>query len=339
MRFQPYASRPTLRGKKPDSDYYSGPKRRKRRAQEVEVTDSFEDKVIHRVKHMWHLACERRREATAIVAGLALVVAATVWFFVKEAEQERQSWARLARAAESSRRAAQDAGPQGDAKESAADVARQHERIMRDCGSTSATPYVHLQLGNSRYGQGDFKRALADYQNVARQHPGHFAAGLGLLNQAYALEELHQFDEAAAVLARLQTRLASSRKHDGRGHFLEAQVLCDRGRCLEAAGKPDAAQKQYAEALKTASDPDLVATVKYRLDQIAAGASLGLKPPAPAKPRAAKPTNATLSPSKAEGAQANADAAAGPKAGSAEPKAKAQVEPKGGDAASPKAQP
>lgn len=341
MRFQPYTLQPKLHAKKHDRDYYSGPKRRRRREQTVEVADSFEDKAMQWARRMWGLARDHSREATAIAAGVALLIAAIVWYFVKEAEQERQSWARLTRAAETAKRAAQAGRPQSKAKSGVAvDAARQCEQIMRDCGSTSATPYVQLQLGNTRYREGDLQRARAAYGELARKYPKHFAGKLGLLGKAYALEELHKFADAADALGQLQRGLVALREDKDRPHFLEAQVLYDRGRCLEAAGKPEAAKKLYVELLKRAPDAGLVATVQYRLDQIATGVPLGVKPPAPAKSKTpAKRESAPPAPKGTERPDAEVKAPIAEAPGRAKQKAKAHGAAKVDNGTTPNAKP
>jgi len=280
MRLQRFTSEPKLHAKGQDRDYDSGPRRRRRREPVVEIDETFEHKALRKARELWNLAREHSREATAIVAGVALVVAAIVWCFMKEAEQESQAWAQLSKAVESAKREAQPAKSDSKAKaKKTEELVRPFERIIRDCGTTSATPYVQLQLGNTYYQKGDFKNARVAFAKLAREYPDTFAGKLGLLGEAYALEELHKFEEAAQRLRRLR---------EDRPDFLKAQVEMDLARCLEAAGRTDEAKQHYSELLKMAPDESLREVARYRLDKIAMGASGPPAQPAPKQAPAPK---------------------------------------------------
>lgn len=273
MRLRRFTSEPKLHAKGQDRDYDSGPRRHRRREPVVEVDETFEHKAIRKARELWSLAREHNREATAIVAGVALVVAAIVWYVMKEGEQESQSWAQLSKAVEAVNRDAQPAkGDSKAKKKKAEDLVRPFERIIRDCGTTSATPYVQLQLANTYYGKGDFKNARVAYAKLAREYPDDFAGKLGFLGKAYALEELHKFEKAAQALRQLR---------EDSPDFLKAQVEMDLARCLEAAGRSDEAKRHYGELLKMEPDESLREVARYRLDKIAMGMS---GPPAQTAP-------------------------------------------------------
>ena len=102
---------------------------------------------------------------------------------------------------------------------------------------------------------------------------------MGLLGEAYALEELHKFAAAAQTLRRLR---------EDPPDFLKAQVEMDLARCLEAAGRTDEAKQHYSELLKMATDESLREVARYRLDKIAMGASGPPAQPAPKQAPAPK---------------------------------------------------
>ena len=286
MRFQRFTSEPKLYAKGQDRDYDSGPRRRSRRQPVVEVGETFEHKAIRKARELWEIGRKHSREATAIVAGVALVIAAVVWCFMKEGEQESQSWALLSKAVEAAKRDAQPAKADSKAKpKEAEELVRPFERIIRDCGTTSATPYVQLQLANTYYEKTDFKNARVTYAKLAREYPDDFAGKLGLLGEAYALEELHKFEEAAQTLRQL--RAASP-------DFLKAQVEMDLARCLEAAGRSDEAKGHYGELLKMAPDESLREVARYRLDKIAMGMSGPVAQAAPKKAQTPKEASAPV---------------------------------------------
>ena len=306
MRFRRFTSKPELHAQGQDRDYDSGPRRRRRKEPVVDIGETFEHKALRKARELWNLAREHSREATAIVAGVALVIAAIVWCFMKEAEQESQSWAQLSKAVEAAKRDAQQARSDSKAEgKKIADVVRPFERIIRDCGTTSATPYVQLQLANTYYEKGDFKNARVAYAKLAREYPDDFAGKLGFLGKAYALEELHKFGEAAQALRQLR---------EDSPDFLKAQVEVDLARCLEAAGQSDEAKRHYSELLKMESDESLREVARYRLDKIAMGMS---GPPAQTAPKMAQMPKEAPAPAKEDTGEQKEDS---------QPKATTQAE-------------
>ncbi len=286
---------PALYKRRKRDGYDSGPKRKRKRKQLApEPIETFDDKLAHRAKAAWAWCQEHNREAMAIAGGLALVAAAIVWYFVKEAERESQSWLQLSTVTQEIDQAERLKADTRDRKKDAEEAARKFKRILRDYGDTAATPFVELEWGNTLYEKADYQGAHDAYARLVAKYGRTPAGQLGLWGQALAAEQLGKYEEAVAALQRLRK---------GCPQYLTMQVEFDLARCLEAAGRDAEAKPHYDAVLKLTSDDEIRAVAKSRIERIDQGRT---DTAAPAKPptRAAAPAKAKSADTATTGAAA-----------------------------------
>lgn len=283
MSSSPYIARDTHRARPKDKDFYSGPRRRRRRG-EPEPVETIEQKIHRRALRFWELVQQNSREAIAIAAGVVLIVSAVVWFFVNQAKQEREAWARLSQASNVAKRAAYQA-MRPNAPPTMADPVRQYERVVDDFSGTEAAPFARFQLGRALMERGAYERAGKAYEQAVAERPKGVVGYLGRMGQAAALEGQRRYNEAAQALAAMVSEKACPA-------FLKIQIELDCARCLDSAGKTEDAEKHYRSVLKQTTDDDLKALVQYRLDRIVLGPSLPPERPAPRKAGRPAPSGA-----------------------------------------------
>ncbi len=241
--------------KRKHDDYYSGPRRPKRkRPAPVEPHESLEHKLVRWARAGWEWTRAHSREATAAGGAAALLLAAVIWYFVKRADQEEQSWLRLSTVVEETAMAAANVSPE--------DAARKFKRIQRDCGLTSATPFVELAMGNALYERGDYKGALEAFSRLGKRYRRREVGQLGLWGKAMAAEQLGRHTLAIAALKQLRKKCPE---------YLRTQAELDLARNLEAAGQDEEAVARYKAVLKMTSDSNLRAVANSRLERITQG--------------------------------------------------------------------
>ena len=173
--------------------------------------------------------------AGAVLAVLVLGGAAWVWY---AADQSR---ARAAYADVMVRVAAAE-GPQATAEARTA-AARDLEAILARYPSAAAVPQMAYQLGNVRYGAGQYAAARAAYEVVLARGATGTLRTLAQVGRGYTWEAERDWAKAMdayrAALARL-----------GPKDFYYEALLVDLARTQELAGRKDEAVETYRRILK-----------------------------------------------------------------------------------------
>ncbi len=147
-------------------------------------------------------------------------------------------------------------------------------RILQTGSETSAHPWVMLRLASLLAGGEQWEEAAETYRQLLEEYPDGQAAKTALPGYAAVMEEMGDYERAAALYEELA---AGDRKLH----------LFDAARCRELNGELEAAQALYRNFLQTPPADQLGDLARSRLTALARGEVL--QPP-PRPPEAKQPT-------------------------------------------------
>lgn len=184
--------------------------------------------------------------------GLVLLLGAAGWFWY----QTRQSRGLLA-LAEASNLAQQAEGPTASA-EAREKAVKALEAVISDYPRLSALPQAAYQLGNLRYGAGQYAAARGGYEVALAKGATGTVRTLAALGIGYTWEAEKAYDKAL-------TAYEAAARTLGPKDFLYEEALMDLARAQELAGKAPAALDTYRRILKDVPDSRRANEVQSRL--------------------------------------------------------------------------
>jgi tetratricopeptide (TPR) repeat protein len=194
------------------------------------------------------------RVALQLAGALALIllVVAAGWFW----NQSRESRGLLA-LAQASALAQQAEGP-ASSPETREKAVQALEAVMTEYPRLSALPQVAYQLGNLRYGAGQYAAARGAYEVALAKGATGTVRTLSALGIGYCWEAEKAHDKAA-------TAYEAAARSLGAKDFLYEEALLDLARAQELAGKPEAAVETYRRIIKEMPDSRRADEVQTKL--------------------------------------------------------------------------
>jgi predicted negative regulator of RcsB-dependent stress response len=187
----------------------------------------------------------------SVLIGLLIVVAGSIGVYYwksGQARQENTASEKLAEANDLFWRADYDRS-----RTIAKDVAKQF------AGTPSGIDALRI-AGDDAYWRGNWKDAVADYQDYLKKKPSGLVADAVRRSLAYALESDGQFAEASATY----DKLVGVFDRESSGELLFASA-----RCLIAANKPDEAKKRYQRIIDEFPDSSFQLQARIELGRLA----------------------------------------------------------------------
>jgi TolA-binding protein len=194
----------------------------------------------------------RHRRLVTTLAGILVVAALGVWFFVA-AQRRKENFA--ARALQD----AQAALVAGNTALATSDLSR----LVTTYGGTPAANEGAILLGQLRLSSGRADSAVLELQRFTQSRPPSRYAGAAYHLLGAALEETGKMSEAAQAYE----EAARAWPYD----YLQAQSLLDAGRAYRAAGDSARAVKAYERILHDFSKSPSVVEAKVRLGELLRG--------------------------------------------------------------------
>ena len=194
------------------------------------------------------------RVALQVAGALALVllVVAAGWFW----NHRRESRGLLALAQASA--LAQQAESPASSPETREKAVQALEAVMTEYPRLSALPQVAYQLGNLRYGAGQYAPARGAYEVALAKGATGTVRTLSALGIGYCWEAEKAYDKAV-------TAYEAAARSLGAKDFLYEEALLDLARAQELAGKPEAAVETYRRIIKEMPDSRRADEVQTKL--------------------------------------------------------------------------
>lgn len=186
------------------------------------------------------LSSQRALRIGLQAAGVVAVLAALAlggWFWYQSQESRG-----LVALAEASTLAQQAQGP-GATVEARDRAVKALEAVMSDFPRLSAGAQVAYQLGNLRYGAGQYPAARGAYEVALAKGVSGTVRTLAALGIGYTWEAEKSYDKASSAYEAAARSIGSK-------DFLYEEALMDLARAQELAGKPSAALDTYKRLLK-----------------------------------------------------------------------------------------
>ncbi|HDY66267.1 MAG TPA: tetratricopeptide repeat protein, partial [Candidatus Scalindua sp.] len=131
---------------------------------------------------------------------------------------------------------AQQEDPEGKAEAIEASI-NEYVFLNNNLSTTSATPWLLLELGNTQYNAKKYNEAILTYEEFIKRFSEHTLVPIIRQSLGYAFEENGQLKEAVEQFEKIAT--------DTDAKFLKAQVNLDAGRCNEKLGQLSPAIAAY----------------------------------------------------------------------------------------------
>ncbi len=132
--------------------------------------------------------------------------------------------------------------------------------LNNNLSTTSATPWLLLELGNTQYNVKKYNEAILTYEEFIKRFSGHTLVPIIRQSLGYAFEENGQLKEAVEQFEKIAT--------DTEATFLKAQVKLDVGRCNEKLGQLSPAIAAYKDVINLSPESYWARMAKYRLEDI-----------------------------------------------------------------------
>jgi outer membrane protein assembly factor BamD (BamD/ComL family) len=132
--------------------------------------------------------------------------------------------------------------------------------LKDNLSTTSATPWLLLELGNTQYNAKKYDEAILTYNEFIKKFGKHSLAPIIRQSLGYAFEEKGQLKEAVEQFEKIAT--------DAEATFLKAQVKLDAGRCNEKLGQLSSAIAAYKDVINLSPESYWARMAKYRLEGI-----------------------------------------------------------------------
>ncbi len=132
--------------------------------------------------------------------------------------------------------------------------------LKNNLSTTSATPWLLLELGNTQYNAKKYNEAILTYKEFIKRFGEHTLVPIVRQSLGYALEENGQLKEAVEQFEKIATHTDAT--------FLKAQVKLDAGRCNEKLGQLSSAIAAYKDVINLSPESYWARMAKYRLEDV-----------------------------------------------------------------------
>lgn len=196
-----------------------------------------------------------------IAIGVAIVTAVSVPAFLykqKKNSDFEEVWSRIWRI-NYEIAIAQNEEPEKKA-ETIDEYINEYIFLKNNLSTTSATPWLLLELGNTQYKAKKYEEAILTYKEFIRRFANHPLAPIIRQSLGYAFEEKGQLKEAVEQFEKVAI--------DNESSFLKAQAKLDSGRCYEKIGEPSSAIAAYEDVINLSPESYWARMAKYRLEDI-----------------------------------------------------------------------
>jgi tetratricopeptide (TPR) repeat protein len=154
---------------------------------------------------------------------------------------------------------AQQEDPEGKAEAIEASI-NEYVFLNNNLSTTSATPWLLLELGNTQYNAKKYNEAILTYEEFIKRFSEHTLVPIIRQSLGYAFEENGQLEEAVEQFEKIATDIDAT--------FLKAQVNLDAGRCNEKLGQLSPAIAAYKDVINLSPESYWARMAKYRLEDI-----------------------------------------------------------------------
>ena len=196
-----------------------------------------------------------------IVIGIIIIIAVSVPTFLYRQKRNNdfdEVWSRIWRINYEIAVAQQDE-PEKKA-EAVEEFINEYTFLKDNLSTTSATPWLLLELGNTQYNAKKYDAAILTYKEFIKKFGKHSLAPIIRQSLGYAFEEKGQLKEAVEQFEKIAT--------DAEATFLKAQVKLDAGRCNEKLGQLSSAITAYKDVINLSPESYWARMAKYRLEGI-----------------------------------------------------------------------
>lgn len=194
--------------------------------------------------------------------GVGIAIAAgggTAFFITEKARKSEVVWQNLWKINKDLAMAAQQGKGEKD-RTTALNTAADAYKYLRDnTSSSSATPWVLLQMGDAYYNLKNYDEAIRAYSDFLEKHSGHPLVLIVKQSLGYAYEEKGLFPEAVKQYEDITV---------AGNNFLVAQGNWDAGRCYEKLGQISDAIRSYSKAIELSPNSNWATLAQYRLSAI-----------------------------------------------------------------------
>jgi tetratricopeptide (TPR) repeat protein len=132
--------------------------------------------------------------------------------------------------------------------------------LKDNLSTTSATPWLLLELGNTQYNAKKYDEAILTYKEFTKRFGNHTLTPIIQQSLGYAFEENGQLKEAAEQFEKIATETEAT--------FVKAQAKLDAGRCNEKLGQLSSAIGAYKDVINLLPESYWARMAKYRLEGI-----------------------------------------------------------------------
>ena len=194
-----------------------------------------------------------------IGVGIAVALGAGAVFFVTERTRNTEDvWQHIGKI-NSDLVVIQQKGKDEKERTTALTTAADAYKYLRDnMPSSSAMPWVLLELGNIYYSLKNYDEAIRTYNDFLHKYGGHHLAPIVKQSLGYAYEEKGRIQEA---VKQFEDILATN-------NFLAAEAGWDAGRCYEKLGQTSEAVRSYTKAVQLSPSSIWDTMAQYRLSVI-----------------------------------------------------------------------
>lgn len=195
----------------------------------------------------------------AIIVTVAFALGMTAYLYRQKRNNDfNEVWSRIWRI-HYEIAVAQQEDPEGKAEAIEASI-NEYVFLNNNLSTTSATPWLLLELGNTQYNAKKYNEAILTYEEFIKRFSEHTLVPIIRQSLGYAFEENGQLEEAVEQFEKIATDIDAT--------FLKAQVNLDAGRCNEKLGQLSPAIAAYKDVINLSPESYWARMAKYRLEDI-----------------------------------------------------------------------
>lgn len=193
--------------------------------------------------------------------GIVLIIAIAVPVFLYKQKKNNdfsEAWSRIWRISFETV-AAQQEEPEKRAK-SIDSFINEYTFLKNNLSTTSATPWLLLELGNTQYNAGKYNEAILTFKEFTEKFSEHSLVHTVRQSLGYAYEEEGRVEEALEQFKQIDADVGAA--------FMKAQAKLDAGRCYEKSGQLESAVTEYKDIIGSFPESHWAKMAKYRLEDI-----------------------------------------------------------------------
>lgn len=195
-----------------------------------------------------------------IIIGVAVITAIVVPLILYKQNQYRDAnevWSRMWRINNDAQLVEQEMDP--EKTEGALKAAISEYTFLKDnLSTTSSTPWLLLELGNTQYKAEKYDEAITTYKGFMNRYGNHPLLFIVRQSLGYSFEEKGQLQEAIDQFEMIAK--------DPEATFAKSQAKLDAGRCYEKLGQSNLATAAYKEVINISPESHWAKLAKYQLE-------------------------------------------------------------------------